>query len=86
MVFLHGASFTSKTWADLGTLELARKAGYHVVALDLPGAVCRQACHGAVCCYTRTPSKSANFKRDQHSDCLRPSGRAYLVMNQATQA
>ncbi|XP_064650117.1 putative protein-lysine deacylase ABHD14B isoform X2 [Lineus longissimus] len=37
VLFLHGASFTSKTWQDLGTLGLLALLGHQVVAVDLPG-------------------------------------------------
>ena len=35
--FLHGESFTSKTWLDLGTMHYLANLGYRVVAVDLPG-------------------------------------------------
>ena len=37
LVFLHGASFTSETWKDLGTLDYFAKLNYKVTAVDLPG-------------------------------------------------
>ncbi|XP_030062317.1 protein ABHD14A [Microcaecilia unicolor] len=37
ILLLHGQSFTSKTWQDLGTLSLLSEHGYRAVALDLPG-------------------------------------------------
>ena len=38
IVFLHGASFSSKNWdEDLNTLAIFGALGYHTFALDLPG-------------------------------------------------
>ncbi|XP_063147992.1 protein ABHD14A isoform X2 [Candoia aspera] len=37
VIFLHGQSFTSKTWENLGTLALLSENGYRAVAIDLPG-------------------------------------------------
>ncbi|XP_078517291.1 protein ABHD14A-like isoform X2 [Lissotriton helveticus] len=37
ILLLHGQSFTSKTWQDLGTLTLLAEHGHRAVALDLPG-------------------------------------------------
>ena len=37
LLLLHGARFSSETWRELGTIELAAATGLHVVALDLPG-------------------------------------------------
>ena len=37
VLLLHGARFDATTWEGLGTLSLLADAGYHAVALDLPG-------------------------------------------------
>jgi abhydrolase domain-containing protein 14 len=37
VLLLHGAKFDAETWRTLGTLSFLAKAGYRVMALDLPG-------------------------------------------------
>jgi abhydrolase domain-containing protein 14 len=37
VLLLHGARYTSDTWKTLGTIDRVAGAGYHVLALDLPG-------------------------------------------------
>ena len=37
VLLLHGMKFNADTWKDLGTLEQLAGAGYHAVALEMPG-------------------------------------------------
>lgn len=37
ILLLHGASFSSTTWKDLGTLKRLAQKNFHVIAIDLPG-------------------------------------------------
>lgn len=37
VIFLHGAAFSARTWQVVGSLDALIKAGFRVVAVDLPG-------------------------------------------------
>lgn len=37
VLLLHGKMFSSKTWMDLGTINLLSAMGFRTIAIDLPG-------------------------------------------------
>jgi len=37
IILLHGMKFTAETWQETGTLAILAEAGFHAIALELPG-------------------------------------------------
>ncbi|MCF8142771.1 MAG: alpha/beta hydrolase [Deltaproteobacteria bacterium] len=37
IILLHGANFSAETWHEIGTLDQLARAGFEVLALDMPG-------------------------------------------------
>ena len=44
VVLLHGMKFQAATWRELGTLDRLAPAGFHAVAVDMPGFGGTRAC------------------------------------------
>ena len=62
VLLLHGASFTSETWIQIGTFQLLSAMKYRVVALDIPGK--SETCPKLFVMYPSMEIKNTEFLED----------------------
>ena len=62
VLLLHGVSFTSETWIQIGTFQLLSAMKYRVVALDIPGK--SETCPKLFVMYPSMEIKNTEFLED----------------------
>lgn len=63
VLLLHGVSWNSQTWQDIGTLRLLAEKGYRAVAVDLPGYGSSQSILGAEKPFLKDFLEGLNLKK-----------------------